>query len=491
MDRPDFIEWATSEAGLYLHDKQKPTLASWQPYQIDILRHIFPAGSGVLPYSRIIWSDVKKSGKTELAAGVHIYFALFVDIPGEQYVLANDFEGAQSRVWQSISGSLEKNPHLKDKWSVTGSKITLNGGTIKAIAADYRGEAGSNHSLATVDEPWGNVHDAGEKLTTELVPVHTRPNSTIFFTGYQGFEGQSNFWHDLIDGALEGEPVPELAHIDNGDGKPACYRNGRTFLFWNHQPRMPWHTDAYIEGEKQNYRGRLNEFYRVWNNRRTKSAQAFVTEDQWKKLHDEELRALHKDDKRPVVLGVDAATKSDCAAVVGVTWNADKKRVDVVFVRVWYPEESEPIKLTETVGPEIVDLHEKYNVLAVYFDPYQMAAISEMCTRAKVTMVEFPQTSRRLQSDKNLSDLVWGKNLAHFGDETLGEHMTNAIAKTNERGLRIVKELSKKKVDAAVALSMAALGVQEVGEDSGEMHGTSNPFYGAKRREVKGNESNG
>lgn len=54
MKRPDFIRWATSTKGVYLPDKSTPILATWQPYQVDILRHIFPAGTARLPYSRII-----------------------------------------------------------------------------------------------------------------------------------------------------------------------------------------------------------------------------------------------------------------------------------------------------------------------------------------------------------------------------------------------------------------------------------------------------
>lgn len=480
--RPDFISWATSPAGMYLYDKQKPTLATWQPYQVDILRHLFPAGEGRLPYSQILWSEIKKAGKTELAAAVHLYFALFVDVPGEQYVLANDFMGAKSRTWQYIAGSLERNPYLKkdQDWSIVGSEIMLkNGSTIKAIPTDYRGEAGSNHSLATIDEPWGIMHKDGERLMTEFEPVPTREQSTTMYTGYQGFEGQSNFWHGKIDSVMAGEPVPELMHIDDGDGKPACWRNGRMFLLWSHVGRQPWHTEEFMEEKRRSFGNRQSEFLRVWENRRVKNADAFCTDEQWERLFDPALRGLYAGDKRPIVLGVDAATKNDCAAIVGCTWNDEKKRVDVVFIQIWMPEDGLPLKLTQTVGPGIVDLHEKYFVAACYYDPYQMAAISEMCTAKKVTMVEFPQTARRLQSDKHLHDLIVGGNLAHYGDPQLQEHVTNAMTKESERGMRIVKEISSKKVDAAVALSMAALGTVEVlNQGSGSVAGQANPFYG-------------
>lgn len=479
--RPSFIQWATSKGGLYLHDKVKPTLAQWQPYQVDILNHIFPAGEGPLPYNRICWSDVKKSGKSELASGVHIYFALFVDVPGEQYALSNDYDGAKSRIWRAIVGSLEKNPVIKDtEWRVVGSEIIFrNGSSIKAIANDYRGEAGGNQSFVTVDEPWGIVHEGGLRLMTEFTPVPTRENSTIFYTGYQGFEDVSNFWHNLIDMAKSGEAIPELAHIEDGDGNPACYRNGKTFLFWNHKPRLPWHTPEYLEDQRKAFTGREAEYFRVWENRRVRSADAFCTEEQWGKLYDAGLRGIHADDKRPLVVGIDAATKSDSAALVVTGWNDETKKVEVLHTRIWQPGPGQPIKLTETIGPEIVRLHQEYNVRAVYFDPYQMAAVSELCQRSGVRMVEFPQTTRRIQSDMHLHGLIWGGNLSHTDDPLLKKHVLAAVAQNNQRGMRIVKDTSGAKVDAAVALSMSALGaVEQLARTVSGIEAGANPFYG-------------
>lgn len=484
MGRPSFIEWATSQAGVYLHDKKDPTLATWQPYQVDILNHIFPGGNGRLPYSRILWCDVKKSGKTELAYGVHLYFGIYVDVPGEQYVLANDFDGAKARVWRAIEEGLGKNPKLKkDKdWKTTGSEIKLsNGTTIKAIAADFAGEAGANHSLATVDEPWGIIHEKSLRLMTEFGPVPTRPSSTIFYTGYQGFEGQSAFWHNLIDTVLEGEPVPELLHIDDGEGKPACWRNGKMFLFWNHKGRQPWHTDEYYAEERKAYRGRENEYIRVHMNKRVKAASTLCSDAQWEKLYDPNLRGLYAGDKRSIVLGVDAAVKSDYCALDATTWNEETKKVENLLLDVWQPEPGKPIDLPLTVGARIVELHQKYNVVAVYYDPYQMAAIAQMCQRAGVKMVEFPQNIQRVQSDTHFHGLLWGGNFAHYGDPVLKEHVTNAVtAPQGQRGLRIVKDLTQAKIDGAVAASMSAWGtVQELaGGPAKEMKASPNPFYG-------------
>ncbi len=486
LSRPDFVAWATSRGGLYLEDKEEPTLGRWQHYQRDILRHLFPAGKEQLPYSTIIWSDIKKSCKTELAAALHMYFALFVDIPGEQYCLANDFEGAKSRVWNCIVASLTKNPELTEgkDWQVVGNSIIFsNNSKIKAIASDYKGEAGANLSFAAVDEPWGVISPQAQRLMTEFNPVPTRPNSTVFYTGYQGWEKESVFWHTMIDNVLErnegGEPVPELAHIEDGDGKPACWRNGRTFLLWNHQPLQPWHTKEFMAEQRKKFRGRMNEYYRTWENRRVTSTEAYCTEEQWDKLYDPGLRALHPGDRRPVILAADAATKKDCSAVVGVTWNSELQRVDVVSCKIWIPEPGAPVLLTKTVGPHIVEMHRQYRIVKCTFDFFQMAAIAEMCSAAGVKMEEFPQTSQRTECDTLLHEYIWGGNIAHYGDQALKDHVTNAVARSDPRGMRIVKELSARKIDAAVALAMATLKAsQDLPRGTARMSMARNPFYG-------------
>lgn len=480
------MQWALSPIGAYLPDKPRtPTQATWQPYQADILNHLFPAGDGPLPYSSIYWSETKKSGKTLLAAALQLYFAFFVEIPGEQYCLANSLLGASDRTFASIQNMLDaatRQGAIKSKdWRVVGTEIHFsNGARIKALPNSFKTGAGGNPSLSTIDEVWGfNATPEDLGLLAEFEPVPTREISVSFYTGYQGPANKPSAWHAKIDTVLkEGKPVAELAHIEDGDGGPACWRSGRTFLFFSHVGRHPWHTSDFLAEQRRKMP--LNEYLRLWENRRVEGTDAFCTRETWERLHDVDLRGLHASDARPIVLGVDAATKADCSALVACAWNAERKRVEVVYSRIWQPTNNEPLRLTETVGPEVVRLHREHAVVGVYFDPYQMTAISEMCRGAGVNMVEFPQGPRRIQSDTHLFQLLNGNNLAHTGDARLGEHVTNAAAQSSERGLRIVKELGTAKVDGAVALSMSALGaVQLLAQaERAVLAMSNNPFYG-------------
>jgi phage terminase large subunit-like protein len=485
MYRPSFIEWATSKGGLYLPDKRTPTLATWQPFQADILNHLFPAGEGRLPYSEVMWSEPKKSGKTQIAAGIQLYMGWFIETPGEQYVLANDLEGASDRTFQAIRRSLEHASNVKgsgishNDWRMVGTKLILSNQTeIKALANDYKGGAGGNQSLASIDEVWGFTAEKDLGLLTEFAPVPTRENSLAFYTGYQGYEGDGSHWHTMIDNVLEhGEPVPELLHIEDGDGKPACWRVGRTFLFFSHLPRMPWHTEEYLAGRRMSMVP--SEYKRVWENRREKNVNAFVTDEQWDALEDKALRALVDGDAREIVLGLDAATKDDTCAVAGVGYDKPIKRYEQVYFKLFRPEPGKPVSLTTTVLPLLIKLHKTNRIKAVYYDPFQLAAISELCRKEGINMVEFPQMSLREASDTFFYECVKGKNIAHYGDKDLKEHVTNAVAivKPDRDTVRLDKKNSRRKIDGAVATSMALYGAkEELAKGEGTFNAITDPF---------------
>ena len=63
------------------------------PFQEEILRLAFAFdGNGRLPYDTILYSTIKKSGKSALGAIVSLYWALVEKAPNEILLLANDLE---------------------------------------------------------------------------------------------------------------------------------------------------------------------------------------------------------------------------------------------------------------------------------------------------------------------------------------------------------------------------------------------------------------
>ena len=478
----DIAAWAESEAGYYVPETGRPIVL--EPHHARILRYLFTADeAGRFPHNVIVWSEPKKSLKTTLAALVHLWFALTQEVPGEQYVIGNDFEGAKSRTFRYLTRSAALNPYLAAAPNTAEWELG-NGTIIKAIASDYRGEAGANHTLVSFDEPWGVLYESARRLIEEFTPTPSRKNSVQLFTGYAGWLGESQFWRELYERGISAEPVPELADIENGKGEPACRRAGDLFFFWSHVPRLPWHTESYLAGQRVNLRP--NTYRRLWLNEWVSNESAFVAPAQWQACRDPELRPLQPGDQFPLILAADAATSSDTAALVGVTYNADRERVEVVFTRVWRPERGElrggkpTIDLAGTLGAEVDRLEaEGYRISGIAADPYQLHSMLLAWEKAGFRVIEFPQGGKRIEADQGLYTAIVSQSLAHYGEPVLGEHVLNAVAVETPRGFRLAKEKTTLKIDAAVALSMAHHTALELlkGRRSGQLTLNPNPFY--------------
>ncbi len=102
---------------------------------------------------------------------------------------------------------------------------------------------------------------------------------------------------------------------------------------------------------------------------------------------------------------------------------------------------------------------------AFYYDPFQMHQVAMNLRKQKVPCVEFNQGPDRLKADTFLWGLFQHNLLDVFPDPILEAHVKGAIAKEFENEqLRIVKGTasSTKKVDGAVALSMACYKASEL-----------------------------
>jgi hypothetical protein len=80
-------------------------------HQREVLRLMFAFDAdGRLPYDTIIYSAIKKSGKTTINAAVTLWWALTQEAPNELKIAANDLEQSVSRVFKTIIGFAEVQP---------------------------------------------------------------------------------------------------------------------------------------------------------------------------------------------------------------------------------------------------------------------------------------------------------------------------------------------------------------------------------------------
>lgn len=422
------------------------------PYQQAVLREALRVDeSGNFVYSTIVWSDIKKSIKSTVAAAVGLYRAF--QIPwGNIIMIANDLKQADSRVGFYMRRAIELNPTMRAMAKVRNYSIELpNRASLVSVAIDPTGEAGSNADMVIFSELWGAHQEAQNRMWTEMtLPPAKFGKSFRWVETYAGFSGESLRLENLYEqGVKEGE------HIGAEIGFPdlELYRNGRLLVLWNTRPRLPWQTNAYYEHEETLLTP--SEFQRVHRNQWSSSTEMFVPAEWWHACAGELPPLLPT---TPMVFAVDAGVSSDNFAIVGVS--RQNGLVIPRYARKWVPPKRGRLNFAEPEA-EIRRLAKQYNVVQWAYDMYQT---HDMMTRLRTDGIgwvkDFSQQEQRAIADKHLYDIIRERRLRFAPALTdLTEHVLNAnkaLDTKDDRKLRLIKRAKHLKIDLAVALSMAA-----------------------------------
>jgi phage terminase large subunit-like protein len=433
------------------------------PHQREVLRLAFDFDTqGKLPWDTIIYSAVKKSGKTSMLALLALYWAMTQEAPNEIILLANDLEQTQARAYASIIKLLRYNHEIDPGASISGKEIRLsNDSVIKPIASEYAGAAGSNHGCVGLDELWAYTSERSRRLYEELTSVPTRLNSIKVITTYAGFENESELLRSLYLQAVDRDEHPdgqgERLHPDlpiYGN------REARIFAYWDHQPRLPWQTSQYYASQKRSLRP--SAYLRFHENRWSTSEEAFITPELWDPCVDPSHRPILPTHEYPIFIGVDGAIKHDSAAVVGVHWDGDQ--LALALHRIWQPTPDEPLDLEATIEAELRWLYQHYQVQVIRYDPYQLHRSMSGLRNEGLPCEEYPQTSGNCTAmGQALFDLLTGKNIRLYTSVELRAQALNTVSVESTRGWKISKEKTSQKIDAIVALAMAAVAALDHG----------------------------
>ena len=446
------------------------------PHQKDILGHTLTPelidGVWTLPYTTVIYSCVKKSGKTTIGASVGAWAMDEFVLNTEAFCLAGDYEHAMGRMFDDMlfdakeSGKLIR-ANKKDLLSYDDGKY------MQALAQEYKSASGSRHALTLWDELWTYVSDSSRRLWIEMTPIKIPgvPLSLRFVSTYAGFEGESDLLWDLYKMIiLEGDPVPELSHIVHATGEPTCYSRGRMFAYWDSVHRMPWQTeDYYLEqlasGMTQNEYARLHE--NAWSS----GSEPFMPIEWWDKAEGLEgtLEYDTKNERRrlPVVVACDASTKHDSTALVGLQYDYDTDKVYLAFHRIWTPTPDEPMDFEATLERYLLERHnEGFNITSIVYDPTQLHRSMMRLRKVFHQVEELPQTlNNMIAASETLFGLFKNRKILVYPDEELRDHIKYAMAEDKGRGFRIVKpkKAAHHHTDAAIAMAMEAYEVMKSG----------------------------
>jgi phage terminase large subunit-like protein len=425
------------------------------PAERAFLARAFQIGDdGRLIYPEQVYSAPKKSGKTGWAALMGLTVVLiYGGVNAEGYLIANDFEQAQGRVFLAMKRIVEKSPLLAGLAKCTATKIEFpdTGATIQAISSDYASAAGANPTISIFDELWGYTSERGHRLWDEMVPPPTRKIACRLTVTYAGFSGESDLLEEVYKRGMKQPLVGDDLYA--GDG---------LLMFWTNKPVAPWQTEAWLA----QMRGQLrtNGYLRLIENRWVSSESSFIDMDWYDACVDPEARPLVLDKGVPVWLGVDASTKRDLTAIVATTWDREEKKVRVVTHRIFQPSADDPLDFEATIEATIREFARHFSLREVKYDPYQMQASAQRLTRDGVRMVEYPQSVPNLtESSSNLYELVKGRGIVFYPDADIRLAFSRAVALETSRGWRIAKEKASHKIDVVVALAMSAHGAVHQG----------------------------
>lgn len=435
------------------------------PHQRRILEHVFTPDpvTGLLPYTTVLYSTVKKSGKSALAAAVGAWGAEELgEVGSEIYVAANDLEQAEGRIMRDIKFHYENHEIDYGAYVTTYRIVMPNQTIIQALAQSYKSVAGSRHKVTLWDEIWGITTETSRRNWEELTPIPTEPNSVRFIATYAGFENESDLLWELYTSGVGkeehkdglGEKIPGLEDLP-------CWRNGNLFVYWNHDPRMPWQTDEYYEGQRTTMRPA--SYLRIHENQWVSTHESFIP-IQWyddgidKTLKNSFIVPGGRYDEYPMYLALDASFKKDSTALVGVCYDREIQKIVQMGHRIWVPREDERFDLTD-IEKYIEHVYNKFRVVGIWYDPTQLHQMMTNLYNKGIRTEEFPQTVGNMtKASQNIYDLFKSQSYVSYYDEEFRRHLQMTVAETKGQGFRIVKTKTSErhKIDGAVALAIAA-----------------------------------
>lgn len=195
------------------------------------------------------------------------------------------------------------------------------------------------------------------------------------------------------------------------------------------------------------------EWERYWFNRPVSLQGQWLPQAAW----DECQAAREIPDGERVVLALDGSYSRDATALAAVSVS---EFPHVQLAGVW----ERPPGTTDWTVP-ILDVEEavrtaclRWQVVEITADPHLWARSLEVLAAEGLPVTEFPQSAARMTpATQRFTTMVLERQMTHNGDPVLTRHVSNAVLKSDARGVRIYKETksSPRKIDAAVASIMA------------------------------------
>jgi hypothetical protein len=480
-----FVEWSESKYGFYVNQWFDPTLRSgrggwhenvfapirWPDNQRRVLQWALTLNEdGRLPLSELWWVDIGKSAKSLLAGAVGQWFGQFIGGGSDMPFFANSREQAGGRSFKALTDSLAWNPigHELAEWDTQKAAFKNTGNKALAAPSNPGSIAGANPVFRAMDEVWDYDDPKHDTLMAEAKASPTRNVSFLLVTSYPPFAEDAGPMGKVLtefmeDGlAREGiEKVPGLEDLPfwidpvNGVG-----------LWWNHDP-YPWHLmkfdngQTFIEREMNRKGVSKAQALRIWRAQIVQRDDTFMPMVKWDALEDPDWHPLGpKDRKVSLVAAVDIGIKGDHSGGIALDWDLISQKYRLRAHKHTKPADyvgRDQRDAVQDMKEWVWQLHQEQNLIACGYDPRDFQQAASDLTKLGVHMVEFTQNNMRTDADTHFRGMILGGQLKNYFASDIREHVLNSNAREiGDGGIRLIRPKTSKKIDLAVAYSMAA-----------------------------------
>ena len=165
-------------------------------------------------------------------------------------------------------------------------------------------------------------------------------------------------------------------------------------------------------------------------------------------------------------IGVDASVRRDSTACVCVKFDETTDNLVLADYKIWKPSPGQPINLEASVEFYLRRIYNepRARIEKILVDPYQMARSVQTLQAAGLPVEEYNQTQGNLtEATEALYSVLTTRGIRLYPADDLRTHVLNAVSIETPRGIRLSKQKTSNKIDAAVALSFAVLAAIQAG----------------------------
>lgn len=457
----------------------------WQQFLLDELFTLDAAGRR--RYRSGLVGIPRKNAKSTLCAGVALYMLGPDGEPGPEVYTGGGSADQAGIVFGQVKEFLEANPRLLDWFIPRERTVRLKdaAGFMRRLAADGRLNHGLNPHAVIIDELHAFTTprqvDNYEALTTAggaraeplVLAISTAGDDPDTILGRQYRRLMEHSDAERIGKGRE-KLRAGLTILREPD-------NGRIALWWGADPDADienpavwraanpasWISTDYLREQFTSTDVDEASFRKLHLNQFVTSRDAWLPWGTWAGL----VSTLEVPDR--IAIGVDVGLTADTTAV---SWAAPVEDDDgatriVVRSHVWAARDDVPHDTyvpggrvdLQLVEEFIRDLARRYSVARLHYDPRFFERSAQLLSGEGMTVAPLNQSSAPM-ADAYHEWYVDARTdvTAHDGDPVLAAHVDSTAGVQTERGWRVSKLRSNRRIDACVAAVMATYGARRI-----------------------------